>query len=1078
LLLLGFSLKNGTGRTYRKVINSTFTNFWIEVDFVNQKISYDESADGIKIWERTTLDFSHPENFVVLECVNRLVEKGYRPNSIELEKFWPSGHGTSGRLDILVRNNDKPYLMIECKTSGAEYNKEKKNMLTLRKSKDLEEPAGQLWSYLIQERDTNFLCLYTSGIDRKSKKVFFENSIVSVLPEWKTLNSQRDIFDRWSKNFIHSGIFETDVTAYHAECKSLRKKDLIKLSQQDSHKIFNQFLEILRHNTISDKPNAFNKILNLFICKIVDEENSKDNDFLNFQWKTNSTFESMQSTLEDLYRQGISNFINVQVVDHSEKELERLLDSLDKQAKKSIQKIFSDLRLKKNPEFAFREVYNDESFEENGKVLKEIILLLQPYQFRYGHKQQFLGDFFEQLLSTSIKQEAGQFFTPIPIARFMISCLPITELIEEISKQNFRCYLPTMIDYACGSGHFLTEYMDIVQQQINQLDLSKFSSRVQNSIRKWQQIEGQNIQGAFEWASEYVYGIERDYRLVKATKVNTFLNGDGDATIICADGLAPFDSDKYEGKLFQKVDKSNNNFDLVIANPPYSVTGFRDSMRANSSDFSLYNYLSTKSSEIECLFVERAAQLLKVGGKAAIILPVSLLSNQTEIEKATRHLLLTNFFIRGIVKLGTHTFMATGINTVILFLERRDSSVEKTITFLIDKFFTTQLDFAFDSIPNIIETGYLKDNFEISLNEYISILNGTSSPATQQNDLYVNSFNVFRESREFKEINKKNEPDEQKKKKLIDQAFTLWFKQKEKEKIKYYLLTKDQKLILVNTAPDKDSEAEKKFIGYTFSSRRGQEGLHINSTPSALYDPENLFGDPEKVNHLIRESFLKNDPAIPEELVKNVKGVGLNELLDFGENFSNTIKLVPSHKIRLLESKDRIGYYLRDLCLIEKGTSITSKEISQGDVPVIAGGKTPAYYHSTSNRSGDIITVSASGAYAGFVSYYPCEIFASDCTTIRSKNENVLLTKFLFYTLKQAQQDLYLLQKGQAQPHVYGKDLGAIKIFPPSLEEQHSLVDKVVGLENEISEMQKSLQQNQTKVTEAFGELFNKSSNP
>ena len=74
-----------------------------------------------------------------------------------------------------------------------------------------------------------------------------------------------------------------------------------------------------------------------------------------------------------------------------------------------------------------------------------------------------MGNFFEQLLNTSIKQESGQFFTPVPIARFMISSLPLEEVIDKNLKENAREILPVVVDYACGSGHFITEYMDIVQ---------------------------------------------------------------------------------------------------------------------------------------------------------------------------------------------------------------------------------------------------------------------------------------------------------------------------------------------------------------------------------------------------------------------------------------------------------------------------------------------------------------------------------------------------------------------------------------------------------------------------------------
>ena len=71
-----------------------------------------------------------------------------------------------------------------------------------------------------------------------------------------------------------------------------------------------------------------------------------------------------------------------------------------------------------------------------------------------------------------------------------------------------------------------------------------------------------------------------------------------------------------------------------------------------------------------------------------------------------------------------------------------------------------------------------------------------------------------------------------------------------------------------------------------------------------------------------------------------------------------------------------------------KYLSLTEEKAVKGNIPVIAGGQSPAYYHNKSNREGNIITVSASGAYAGFINYFNNPIFASDCNTIKSKNEN------------------------------------------------------------------------------------------
>ena len=129
---------------------------------------------------------------------------------------------------------------------------------------------------------------------------------------------------------------------------------------------------------------------------------------------------------------------------------------------------------------------------------------------------------------------------------------------------------------------------------------------------------------------------------------------------------------------------------------------------------------------------------------------------------------------------------------------------------------------------------------------------------------------------------------------------------------------------------------------------------------------------------------------------------------------------------------------LGKFCSIEKGSTITRNEVSPGDIPVVAGGQEASCYHNVSNREAGMITVSASGAYAGFVNYWTCPIFASDCNTISPKEKNAIDTIFLFYGMKALQKHIYGLQKGGAQPHVYGKDLQNL-LFPlPTIDKQSS----------------------------------------
>lgn len=101
LQLLGFvqNAKNAYEKTYADVSCS------IVVDFNNERIIYPEDK-GFKVNVATTCNFSEPENFVVLECVNRLLDKGYRPEHIELERVWTLGHEQkSGRADICVTDS-------------------------------------------------------------------------------------------------------------------------------------------------------------------------------------------------------------------------------------------------------------------------------------------------------------------------------------------------------------------------------------------------------------------------------------------------------------------------------------------------------------------------------------------------------------------------------------------------------------------------------------------------------------------------------------------------------------------------------------------------------------------------------------------------------------------------------------------------------------------------------------------------------------------------------------------------------------------------------------------------------------
>ncbi len=853
---LGFLPKENTAGIFHKKYSQA-NNYAIEVDIDEELINY---GTEIKAESKTTLNFTQAENWVVLECVDRLLTKGYQPKNITLEKTWSTGHGTSGRLDILVTRDDgTAYLMIECKTWGSEFNKELKN---------LERNGGQLFTYFQQDKDADVLMLYTSKQD--GNKIAYKNTIVKIEEDYRQAGNVKDFYERWSKLPKTNGIFDNWVLPYEFQSKALTQNDLKELRHEDSSFIFNRFLEILRHNVVSDKPNAFNKIFTLFLCKIIDEDRSKDEQ-LHFQWlEGEDNHISFQKRLNDLYRRGMRELLEKNVTDISDDEFDSRFDQVDEKYREQIKDILTEVRLKKNNEFAIKEVYDDVSFEDNAKVVKEVVELLQVYQLRYNYRQQFLSDFFELLLTTGLKQESGQFFTPVPIARFIIKSLPIEEITAEKIKQgNHNDLLPTIIDYAAGSGHFLTESMEIVQKYLDDLDPETYRPATKRQIDGFQRVQ-------FDWAEKFVYGIEKDYRLVKTAKVSCYLHGDGLAKIIHGDGLDDFATSSVYKDLLKITDKvypqDNKQFDIVISNPPYSVSAFKGTMmeesKANEA-FDLYGRLTDQSSEIECLFIERTKQLLKDGGVAGIILPSSILNN-TGIYTQTR-------------ELGANTFMATNTNTVTLFLRRRNNAEAYNIEETIKKVFATMQDVTINGIEKPLKkyVDYVWD--EITLDDYKTLLQKSPNKNIKEHEIFI-------------EYEKKIRARD--KTALWNEILAI-----EQEKLLYFVLAYPQRLVLIKTGQRAE---EKRFLGYQFSNRRGNEGIHAMQQGKTidectqLYDADS-FVNPEKASTYVYKAFLNEfDLKIAESLQKNVSYQNLVDMFTFDRvDFEKNISLSAKKKVRI-----------------------------------------------------------------------------------------------------------------------------------------------------------------------------------
>jgi len=226
----------------------------------------------------------------------------------------------------------------------------------------------------------------------------------------------------------------------------------------------------------------------------------------------------------------------------------------------------------------------------------------------------------------------------------------------------------------------------------------------------------------------------------------------------------------------------------------------------------------------------------------------------------------------------------------------------------------------------------------------------------------------------------------------------------------------------------------------------------------------------EKLNKAYTQKQQKETQA--KELLKSIDAYILKELgisipesensqenRMFFANFSDVVglRLDPLFFKNSAEIESQLfeNLPLRKIVNINKGQSITKEKITEGEFPVIAGGQSSPYTHNISNYDGNIITISASGAYSGFVWYHNYPIFASDCIVLQSKKENEISMEFIYFVLKALQQEIYKMQQGAGQPHVYARDIEKFSIpVPKDINRQLQILEHIKNIQQQITTLQ------------------------
>ncbi|WP_249291376.1 hypothetical protein [Campylobacter curvus] len=231
--------------------------------------------------------------------------------------------------------------------------------------------GGQLFSYAWQEQKTKFICLYASDFD---KKLTHQSKIINIQNIFKAFSPQNndELVASWINNgsiFNESGIFENSEPYFIGEARKTTQ-NLQDIGEQIDEK-YNKFATILRKHNISSKENAFDKLVNLFLCKIVDEIKNKDNLKFTYKGDLADSFFDMQDRLEELYQIGMKEFLNEDVTYINDDAIDRsFLEFKDNALKQTIKKYFLELKFFSSNNFAFLEVYNKELFNKNAIVLK------------------------------------------------------------------------------------------------------------------------------------------------------------------------------------------------------------------------------------------------------------------------------------------------------------------------------------------------------------------------------------------------------------------------------------------------------------------------------------------------------------------------------------------------------------------------------------------------------------------------------------------------------------------------------------------------------------------------------------
>ena len=329
---------------------------------------------------------------------------------------------------------------------------------------------------------------------------------------------------------------------------------------------------------------------------------------------------------------------------------------------KRIKAIFEQLKT----DAIFSEVFaGNEQISLSDKGIAYVASEIAKYSF-LDATVDVKGTAYETIVSNTLKQEAGQFFTPRNVIKCMVEMLNPTV--------NSR-----VLDPACGSGGFIVMVLDHVRRQITKNMYPELSGALLEAKANSDAVNDR----VREYAENMIFGFDFDPDLKKAAKMNMVMAGDGHSNIYNINSLeypngslpdVPKVTASVAKSVEQKgdlkdcdnsyaLDNAFGKFDCIFTNPPF---GSKVEVASTIAE----NYELKAFTAPEVLFIEQCYNFLKPGGKMGIVLPDGILGNpNTEV---VRKWILEHFKLLASVDLPVETFLPqVGVQASLLFLQKK-----------------------------------------------------------------------------------------------------------------------------------------------------------------------------------------------------------------------------------------------------------------------------------------------------------------------------------------------------------------------------------------------------------------------